>query len=74
VMSLPEVDATRVGAMGGSQGGALTLACASLEPRIKRAAPIFPFLSKKSHVIYPDYGHEALPGENDQTFNFMLGL
>lgn len=154
VMSLPEVDANRVGAMGGSQGGALTLACAALEPRIKRAAPIFPFLcdyrrvwemdlakdayeelrtwfrqfdprhvreqevftklgyidcqhlaprikaevlmyiglmdticppssqyaafnkitSKKEAVIYPDYGHEGLPGENDRTFNFMLGL
>ena len=44
VMSFDEVDATRVGAMGGSQGGGLTLACASLEPRIKRAAPVFPFL------------------------------
>ncbi|MBN2502398.1 MAG: acetylxylan esterase, partial [Anaerolineales bacterium] len=39
VMEMPEVDATRVGAMGGSQGGALTVACAALEPRIKRAAP-----------------------------------
>jgi cephalosporin-C deacetylase len=154
VMSFPEVDANRVGAMGGSQGGALTLACAALEPRIKRAAPIFPFLcdyqrvwemdqakaaydelsyyfrmfdprherekeiftklgyidcqflaprikaevlmytglmdpicppssqfaaynkikSKKRVVIYPDYGHESLPGETDQTFNFMRGL
>jgi cephalosporin-C deacetylase len=154
VMSFPEVDAQRVGAMGGSQGGALTLACAALEPRIKRAAPIFPFLcdyqrvwemdqakaaydelsyyfrmfdprherekeiftklgyidcqflaprikaevlmytglmdpicppssqfaafnkikSKKRVVIYPDYGHEGLPGETDQTFNFMRGL
>lgn len=154
VMSFEEVDATRVGAMGGSQGGALTLACAALEPRIKRAAPIFPFLcdyqrvwemdqakaaydelsyffrmfdplhereteiftklgyidlqhlaprikaevlmytglmdpicppstqfaafnkitSKKDVVIYPDYGHENLPGESDRTFNFMLGL
>lgn len=154
VMSFEEVDATRVGAMGGSQGGALTIACAALEPRIKRAAPIFPFLcdyqrvwemdqakaaydelsyyfrmfdplhereteiftklgyidlqhlaprikaevqmytglmdpicppstqfaaynkitSKKNVVIYPDYGHEALPGESDRTFNFMLGL
>lgn len=154
VMSLPEVDATRVGAMGGSQGGALTLACAALEPRIKRAAPVFPFLcdyqrvwemdlakdaydelrgffrqfdplherekeiftklgyidcqhlaprikaevlmyvglmdticppstqyaafnkitSKKNTVIYPDYGHEGLPGESDRTFDFMLGL
>ncbi len=154
VMSFPEVDATRVGAMGGSQGGALTLACAALEPRIKRAAPVFPFLcdyqrvwemdlakdaydelrgffrqfdplherekeiftklgyidcqhlaprikaevlmyvglmdticppstqyaafnkitSKKNTVIYPDYGHEGLPGESDRTFDFMLGL
>ncbi len=154
VMSFPEVDAARVGATGGSQGGALTLACAALEPRIKRAAPVFPFLcdyrrvwemdlakdayeelrtwfrqfdplhareseiftklgyvdcqhlaprikaevlmytglmdtvcppssqfaaynkitSKKDLVIYPDYGHEGLPGESDRTFNFMLGL
>ena len=40
----PEVDPNRVGALGGSQGGGLTLACAALEPRIKRAAPTFPFL------------------------------
>ena len=44
VMAMPEVDASRVGATGGSQGGALTIACASLEPSIKRAAPVFPFL------------------------------
>ncbi|MEY3774307.1 MAG: hypothetical protein RLZZ129_1087 [Verrucomicrobiota bacterium] len=154
VMGFPEVDPQRVGAMGGSQGGALTLACAALEPRIRRAAPIFPFLcdyqrvwemdqakdayeelrgffrqfdplhvrekeiftklgyidcqflaprikaevlmyvglmdticppssqfaafnkikSKKRTVIYPDYGHEGLPGETDLTFNFMRGL
>lgn len=44
-MELPEVDGTRVGATGGSQGGGLTVACAALEPRIKLAAPVFPFLS-----------------------------
>jgi cephalosporin-C deacetylase len=44
VMDMPEVDADRVGATGGSQGGGLTLACAALEPRIKKAAPVFPFL------------------------------
>lgn len=44
VMGLDEVDATRVCAVGGSQGGGLTLACASLEPRIAKAAPVFPFL------------------------------
>jgi cephalosporin-C deacetylase len=154
VMSLPEVDPARVGAMGGSQGGALTLACAALEPRIKQAASIFPFLAdykrvweldlardayaelrtffrhfdprhereeaiftklgyidlqffapriradvlmltslmdaicppstqfaiynrltaKKEMKIYPDFGHEALPGDSDLIFNFMRGL
>lgn len=44
LMGMPEVDPERVGATGGSQGGGLTLACAALEPKIKRAAPIFPFL------------------------------
>jgi cephalosporin-C deacetylase len=154
VMRMNDVDATRVGAMGGSQGGALTLACAALEPRIKRAAPVFPFLSdyrriwemdqakaayeelqgffrrhdpqhrreeevftrlgyidvqnlaprikagvmmgtglmdtvcppstqfaaynkiasEKRMEIYPDFGHENLPGFADKTFRFMLGL
>lgn len=154
VMALPEVDAARVGAMGGSQGGALTIACAALEPRIKRASSIFPFLSdykrvwemdqakdayaelrtffrhfdprhereeaiftklgyidlqhlasrirgevlmftglmdticppstqfaiynkitaKKEMKLYPDFGHESLPGESDFTFNFLAGL
>jgi cephalosporin-C deacetylase len=44
VMEMPEVDADRVGATGGSQGGGLTLACAALEPRIRKAAPVYPFL------------------------------
>lgn len=154
IMSMPEIDENRVGAIGGSQGGALTLACASLEPRIKRLAPVFPFLcdykrvwqmdlakdayeelriyfrnfdplhkredevftklgyidlqyivkrirgevlmatglmdticppstqfaaynkitAPKNMVIYPDFGHEGLPGFNDMTYQFMLGL
>jgi cephalosporin-C deacetylase len=154
VMEMPDIDETRVGAMGGSQGGGLTLACVSLEPRIKRAAPVFPFLcdykrvweldlardayaelqeyfrhfdplheredelftklgyidvqflvpriqaevnmavglmdticppstqfaaynkitSKKSLTIYPDFGHEGLPGQSDRMFQFMAGL
>ncbi len=153
-MNMPEVDAKRVGCFGGSQGGALTIACAALEPRIKRAAPVFPFLSdykrvwemdqakaayeelqtyfrhfdplhereeevftklgyidiqflaprikaevlmgvglmdpicppstqyaaynkiksKKSTVIYPDFGHEGLPGFTDKTLQFLAGL
>jgi cephalosporin-C deacetylase len=45
VGAMDDVDADRVGAAGNSQGGALTLACAALEPRIKIAAPAYPFLS-----------------------------
>ena len=44
VMDMDFIDETKVYAMGGSQGGALTLACASLEPRIAKAAPAEPFL------------------------------
>ncbi|NLX58149.1 MAG: acetylxylan esterase [Phycisphaerae bacterium] len=50
VMGLDGVDPTRVGVAGGSQGGGLTLACAALEPRIKKAAPTFPFLSDYRRV------------------------
>jgi cephalosporin-C deacetylase len=154
VMEMPDVDADQVGVTGGSQGGALTVACAALEPRIKRVAPQFPFLSDymrvwemdqakdaylelqeyfrhsdpmhkleatvfeklgyidiqflahrvqaevlwgiglmdticppstqfavynkltspKEMVIYPDFGHEPLPGWYDQAFQFLMEL
>jgi cephalosporin-C deacetylase len=154
VAAMPEVDGERLGAAGASQGGALTLACAALEPRIKRAAPVYPFLSdyrrvwemdlakdayhelslffrrhdptheriehwftrlgyidvqhlasrieaetmmaiglmdpicppssqfaiynkirsRKSRVLYPDFGHETLPGWSDREWDFFAGL
>jgi len=154
VLNFPEVDPERVGAMGASQGGGLTLACAALEPRIKQAAPVYPFLcdyqrvwemdlakdayqelrsyfrlfdprhdrerevftklgyidiqhlaprikaevlmftglmdpicppstqfaaynkirAKKAMALYPDFGHEHLPGHGDQVFEFMRRL
>jgi cephalosporin-C deacetylase-like acetyl esterase len=37
-----EVDETRVGATGGSQGGALTLACGALEPGVPKLRLFFP--------------------------------
>lgn len=154
VMDMEDVDENRVGACGGSQGGGLTLACAALEPRIKIACPIFPFLcdynrvwnmdldqgayselrtyfrhfdpqhkreeeiftrlgyidnqhlaprikakvlmftglmdticppstqfaaynnitSEKRVEIYPDFGHEGLPGSGEMTFQEMLKL
>ncbi|NIA12540.1 MAG: prolyl oligopeptidase family serine peptidase [Nitrospiraceae bacterium] len=59
VMDLPEVDAERVGAFGGSQGGGLTLACSSLEPRIKRLAPACPFLCDYRRVWEMDLARGA---------------
>lgn len=44
IMDMDDVDENRVGCYGNSQGGGLTIACAALEPRIKRAAPLHPFL------------------------------
>jgi cephalosporin-C deacetylase len=154
IMNMPEVDGDRVGVTGMSQGGGLTLAAAALEPRLKKAAPICPFLSdyqrvwemdlaegayeelkyyfrmfdplherqdqifnrlgyidvhnladrirgevlmgtglmdricppstqfaaynripsKKSVLIYPDYGHEIPPAHGDRVFEFMSSL
>lgn len=57
--SLPEADPQRVYAAGGSQGGALTLACAALEPRIRKLAPVYPFLSDYKRVWEMDLAKDA---------------
>jgi len=59
VMNMPEVDDKRVGATGGSQGGGLTVACVSLVPEIKLAAPIVPFLSDYKRVWEMDMAKDA---------------
>ena len=59
VMDMPQVDPERVGAFGGSQGGGLTLACAALEPRIRRLAPQMPFLSDYRRVWEMDLDKDA---------------
>lgn len=59
VMDMPEVDAARVAAIGGSQGGGLALACAALEPRINRAAPSVPFLCDYKRVWEMDLARDA---------------
>lgn len=59
VMALPEVDPERIGATGGSQGGALTIACAALEPKIRRCAPVFPFLCDYQRVWEMDLARDA---------------
>ncbi|SDC67819.1 cephalosporin-C deacetylase [Paenibacillus sp. UNCCL117] len=59
VMGFPEVDENRVGATGWSQGGALAIACAALEPRIRRTAPVYPFLSDYKRVWDMDLCKDA---------------
>ena len=59
LMSMDIVDETRIGATGGSQGGALTVACAALEPRVKQNAPLYPFLSDYKRVWEMDLFKEA---------------
>lgn len=58
-MNLPEVDADQVYATGWSQGGALTIACAALEPRVKKLAPVYPFLSDYKRVWDMDLAKDA---------------
>lgn len=62
VMDLSYVDETRVGAYGGSQGGALTVACAALVPEIKLAATKFPYLSDYKRVWEMDLDKGAYEG------------
>lgn len=59
VMNMETVDENRVGATGGSQGGGLTLACVALEPRVKKAAPVFPFLSDYQRIWEMDLARDA---------------
>ena len=59
VMHFDEVDPARVGTAGGSQGGGLALACASLEPRIDRVAAQYPFLCDYQRVWVMDLAKDA---------------
>jgi len=59
VMSLPENDPARIGTYGPSQGGALSIACAALEPRISRCVSVYPFLSDYRRVWDLDLANDA---------------
>lgn len=59
VMDMEDVDETRVGVYGGSQGGALTIACSALEPRVKLSAPQYPFLCDYKRVWEMDLDIQA---------------
>lgn len=59
VMGMEGVDPQRVAATGASQGGALTLVAAALEPRIRRAAAVYPFLCDYQRVWEMDLARDA---------------
>jgi cephalosporin-C deacetylase len=62
ILNMDDVDESKVYACGGSQGGALTLACAALEPRISKLAPVHPFLSDYKRVWDMDLDKQAYEG------------
>lgn len=67
-LQLDNVDKTRVYAMGGSQGGALTIACAALAPDIiKKASATYPFLCDFKRVFEMDLIHNAY-----EEFNYYI--
>lgn len=62
VMEREDVDASRVGVFGGSQGGALSVACAALVPEIRLCAPTYPYLSDYRRVWEMDLDKGAYEG------------
>lgn len=59
VSTFDEVDESRLGSAGGSQGGALALVAASLSPQIKRVYSQFPFLCDYQRVWEMDLAERA---------------
>jgi cephalosporin-C deacetylase len=59
VAAFEEIDETRMAVHGGSQGGALAIACAALEPRIRRCVSVYPFLSDYLRVWEMDLAKDA---------------
>ncbi len=78
IFSLPEFDGARVAVTGGSQGGALTLVTAGLDPRITCAAAYYPALSDHAGYLlkraggWPHYFKttEPQPGESETLAYF----
>ncbi len=70
ILDMEEVDASRVYACGGSQGGALTIACGALEPRVSKLAPVYPFLSDYRRIWDMDWDDKAYIGIRDYFRRF----
>ena len=64
------VDANRIGVNGGSQGGALALACASLATHVRKVVSHYPFLSDFKRVWDMDLDEKAYVGLRDYFRRF----
>jgi len=53
------VDTDRIGVCGQSQGGALAIACAALEPNVKEVFAVYPYLSDYKRVWEMDIENSA---------------
>ena len=62
MMAQDFVDETRVAVTGGSQGGALSVACAALVPEIKLCAPQYPYHADYKRVWEMDLAKGAYEG------------
>ena len=62
VMAMEEVDKDRVATFGNSQGGALSLVCASLVPEVSKCVTVHPFLSDYKRVWEMDLAERAYEG------------
>lgn len=62
VMGMDEVDENRVAIRGGSQGGALSVACAALVPEAKLCIARYPYLSDYKRVWEMDLDKDAYEG------------
>ena len=70
VAAEPYVDEKRIGVTGGSQGGGLTYAAASLFPQVNRAAAQYPFLSDYRRVWEMDLAKDAYQELKDYFRHF----
>lgn len=59
ISRLPQVDETNLMTLGDSQGGALALVAAALNPKIRKVFSVYPFLSDFKRVLQLRYDTEA---------------
>lgn len=67
IMRIDYVDENRIAVTGGSQGGALSVVCASLVPEIKKCGIYYPYLSDYGYALKQDFKGTAYEG-----FNYYL--